>query len=87
MRGGTDVTQEAWIYYFGKKYANAHVDPDMAAEIEVLHIEDSNLTGGIMRAIHPNGTRTRWGHKSKGPDLMAGSLVLKDALAGDFDAQ
>lgn len=85
MSRGTDVTQETWIYYLERSGTNPHVDPEAAAEIHVEHIEDSHITGGVMRATRGDRSRTRWGSKSKGPDLKAGSYVLGDALKGEFD--
>ena len=75
------------------------MDPEKAAEIEVVYIEDSTITGGVMRARTVERTTTeygvhkakhsvtRWGSKSKGPDLSAGASVLRDALAGEWDGQ
>lgn len=87
MRRGTDVTEEVWRYLLKEWRLDAHFDPVVVAEIEVHHIEDTHINGGVMRAMCEEGSVTKWGEKDPGPDIKAGARALRQALTGNWDGQ
>lgn len=97
MRDGEDVTDVVWLYLLGERGGNPHVDPEVAADIEVVFIQDSHVSPGIMRARTLERTTTLWGatkaensvtkwvRRDAGPDLKAGADALREALRKEWD--